>query len=115
LTDHGVELVDVYVGPKGVLTGSSRLAQEAEQEAAAAARKQETERKRREVELNRRALEAKMAALRAEYEAEANELERIIDQERDAEARLDRDRAGMAQSRRADGVDQDGPKGEDHA
>ena len=29
LTDHGVELVDVYVGPAGVLTGSARLAQEA--------------------------------------------------------------------------------------
>jgi len=28
LTDHGVELCDVYVGPEGVLTGSARLAQE---------------------------------------------------------------------------------------
>ena len=29
LTDHGVELVDVYVGAAGMLTGSARLAQEA--------------------------------------------------------------------------------------
>ena len=29
LTDHGIELLDVYVGPEGVLTGSSRLSQEA--------------------------------------------------------------------------------------
>ena len=35
LTDHGVELQDVYVGPEGVLTGSMRLAQEAREQAAA--------------------------------------------------------------------------------
>ena len=29
LTDHGVELLDVYVGPEGILTGSARLAQQA--------------------------------------------------------------------------------------
>ncbi len=29
LTDHGVELVDVYVGPAGIVTGSARLVQEA--------------------------------------------------------------------------------------
>jgi hypothetical protein len=34
LTDQGIELVDVYVGPGGVLTGSARLEQEAEEQAA---------------------------------------------------------------------------------
>ena len=29
LTDHGVELVEVYVGPAGMLAGSARLAQQA--------------------------------------------------------------------------------------
>ena len=29
LTDHGVELRDVYIGAGGVLTGSARIAQEA--------------------------------------------------------------------------------------
>ncbi len=28
LTDHGIELLDVYTGPNGVLTGSARRAQE---------------------------------------------------------------------------------------
>ena len=28
LTDHGIELAGVYVGPEGVLTGSARLSQE---------------------------------------------------------------------------------------
>ena len=35
LTDHGVELVDVYVGPAGIVTGSARLVQEAQQRDAA--------------------------------------------------------------------------------
>ncbi len=34
ITDRGVVLRDVYVGPGGVLTGSARLTQEAEEEAA---------------------------------------------------------------------------------
>ncbi len=28
LTDHGIELADVYVGAEGVLTGSARLSQD---------------------------------------------------------------------------------------
>ena len=50
LTDHGIELEDVYIGLEGVLTGSSRLAQEAREKAAATARGEEIEAKRRELE-----------------------------------------------------------------
>jgi len=35
LTPDGVDLLDVYVGPEGVLTGSSRMSQEAREKAAA--------------------------------------------------------------------------------
>ena len=34
LTDHGAELVDVYVGPAGVVTGSARVVQEARERGA---------------------------------------------------------------------------------
>ena len=43
LTDRGIELRDVYVGPEGVLTGSMRLAQEARERAAAIDREREEE------------------------------------------------------------------------
>jgi len=33
LTDHGNELLNVYVGPEGALTGSARLSQEAKNDA----------------------------------------------------------------------------------
>ena len=103
LTDHGIELRDVYVGAEGVLTGSARLAQEAREQAATLQRHQDTERRRREIERRRRALEAKVTALRAEFEADELELQLEVDQQAAIESRLLEDRSVMARSRSADG------------
>jgi circadian clock protein KaiC len=102
LTDHGVELADVYVGPGGVLTGSARQAQEAQEEAERLLRQQEIERRQRDLERKRQALEAQIAALRVAFEAEEAELQQIVRQEQVREARLVQDRRGMATSRHAD-------------
>jgi circadian clock protein KaiC len=75
LTDHGVELVDVYVGTEGVLTGSARLAQEIRATAAESARAQSAESKRRERNRRREALEARISALRKEFEAAEEEFD----------------------------------------
>lgn len=99
LTDHGIELQDVYIGPEGVLTGSMRLAQEARERAAALARKREEERKRREFERRRSAIEAQIAALRGELEAIGEKTEEF----RLSEEQHEHDRASMARSRQADG------------
>jgi circadian clock protein KaiC len=58
LTDHGVELRDVYVGPGGMLTGSVRMAQEAQEQAAQTARQRDTERRQPELERKRKTIEA---------------------------------------------------------
>ena len=58
LTDHGVELREVYIGSGGVLTGSARIAQEALENAGLLTRKEDIERKKREIELKRKALDA---------------------------------------------------------
>jgi circadian clock protein KaiC len=102
ITSHGVELRDVYVGPAGVLTGSARLAQEAEEKARQLLRRQEIERQQRDVERKRVAMEAQVAALRAAFEAETAEAERISAQEEEAETQWGKDRVAMAHSRRAD-------------
>jgi circadian clock protein KaiC len=102
LTDHGVELRDVYVGPSNVLAGSARLAQEAQEQAAQAVRKQEVEQRQLELERKRKALEAKIAALRAEFEAQEAESLRIIGQEQIQEAQLAQERVDMGQSRKED-------------
>lgn len=103
LTDRGVELREVYIGPEGVLTGSLRLAQEARERAAAEARRQKIQSKQREIERKREALELQMTALRADFEAEASELEALITAEEQASRQLLDDRAVMARSRHAGG------------
>jgi circadian clock protein KaiC len=102
LTDHGVELRDMYVGPSGVLTGSARLAQEAQDQAMQMARKQEIERRQLELERKRKAVEAQIAAMRAEFEAEKAESLKIIGQEQAQEAQLEQERVDMGLSRKAD-------------
>jgi circadian clock protein KaiC len=102
LTDHGVELRDVYIGPSGVLTGSARLAQEAQEQAAQTMHEQEVERRKLELERKRSVIEAQIAAMRAEFEAQEVEMLNIIEQEHAREAHLSQERVDMALSRKAD-------------
>jgi circadian clock protein KaiC len=102
LTDHGIELVDVYVGTGGVLTGSARLTQEAKERAAETAQQQEIDRKERTLARLRTALEAELASLRAKFEAEQADLATGIEEERARIARLRDDQQSIADSRQAD-------------
>ena len=102
LTDHGVELVDVYAGPSGVLTGSARITQEAQERAAVVAQEQELSRKERTLERLRASFEAELAALRAKFDAEQAELAIGIEENRSRASTLREDRDDVAQSRSAD-------------
>jgi circadian clock protein KaiC len=112
LTEHGVDLLDVYAGPEGVLTGSSRLSQEARQEAAAVARKQESERRERERTRKRETLEARIAILRKEFEMEEGEAITAAEEDLSREKIIVENREVMARSRQADILSNDlVPKG----
>jgi circadian clock protein KaiC len=102
LTDHGVELVDVYVGPKGVLAGSARVAQEAKEKSEQLLRKQEIERKRVQLNHKHKALESQIALLRAEFDAEEAEVLEMIGHDDERNKRSSQDKREMAQSRKAD-------------
>jgi circadian clock protein KaiC len=102
LTDHGVELRDVYVGAGGVLTGSARLTQEAQDQAQQILRKQEIERQQLELETKHQALEAQIAALRAEFEVRKTQSLRITGQEQAQGAKLAQGRLDMGRSRNED-------------
>jgi len=103
LTDHGAQLRDVYVGPSGVLlTGSARMALEAQERAQALVREQEIEGKQRELARKRQALEAQIAALRAEFEVEQAEAAKAIQQDEASAGVLAGDRVQMARLRQAD-------------
>ena len=111
-TEHGIELVDVYLGAEGVLTGTARAAQEAKETAAALVRRQDLERKGRALEHRKKALEAKIAALRAEFETEKAEMEKDIIEQKHHEGVLEQDRAAMAKSRKADASSNNRPNGQ---
>ena len=102
LTDHGVELLEVYIGASGVLTGSARVAQEADENAKLLTRKHDIERKKREIERKRRTLEAQIAALHADFESEESEAVKMIETEQDEINRLEQDKIEMRESRKAD-------------
>jgi len=108
LTDRGVELVDVYAGPSGVLTGSARLTQEAQERAAALAQEHELERKERTLTRLRAAFEAELASLRAKFEAEQADLAIEIDEHRSRATRLRADQHDIAESRGGDATSDNG-------
>ena len=104
LTNEGIELKDVYLGPEGVLTGSARQAQEAREKAEALLRLQGIERKHRELDRKREALEARIAAMRKDFEVEAEEARRVIGEDKAREEVIEVDRERMSVSRMADGT-----------
>jgi circadian clock protein KaiC len=102
LTQNGIELQDVYIGPAGVLTGSARLAQEAREEAEEEQRRYALEQQRRQSERKRRTLQAHIAALQADIATEEADLQQLLRQEELRQARRQRERAAMARMRGAD-------------
>jgi circadian clock protein KaiC len=100
ITSKGVKLVDAYLGPVGVLTGSARLAQEAQEIAAAQISRQELERKKLALTHRRKAMEAQIETLRAEFHAEEEELRRAVASEKIRLGQIEIDRDAMARSRR---------------
>jgi circadian clock protein KaiC len=102
LTNHGIDLVDIYTGSGEALTGSARAALEAEEKASELARRREADRRRREQESKRKALEAKIAALHAEFDAESEELHLMAEEERKRQDVLAGNRLKMAHLRKRD-------------
>jgi circadian clock protein KaiC len=78
LTSQGIELADVYVGPHGVLTGSARQAQEAQEAADGTARLDDLEQRRIGLERRRESVEAQTGVLWREYEDEAASVKRLL-------------------------------------
>ncbi len=102
ITEKGVDLLDVYVGPGGMLTGSARIAQEALEKESEAARRQDIERQKRQVEAKRKAIEAQIASLQAELQAEEQEFQKEMRREEMRQSEVSRLRDRMARLRKAD-------------
>ncbi len=102
LSGRGIDLIDVYLGPEGVLTGSARAAQEVKEEAGAASYEREMVRSVRERERRKKVLEARMEELRAELESESDELKFVTEEEKKRREGVVAGRLEMARLRKAD-------------
>jgi circadian clock protein KaiC len=102
ITSKGIDLMDVYLGPAGVLTGSARATQEAEEKDAEVLDKENVERLKRDLERKRKIFEAQVAALKAEYEAQEEELNLGITQAKQKRKRTSNERKDMERLRKAD-------------
>ena len=88
VTSHGIELLDVVLGPTGIVTGASRLTQQLQEHAETLAAQQEADRRDRELEHRRRMLEANIANLRTEFESVEEELRQISSNEQSRQQAL---------------------------
>jgi circadian clock protein KaiC len=102
LTDDGLRLLDVYLGPEGVLTGAARVSQENSEKAAGTSRRQQKEAHERELERKRRIFDARLLMLRAEFEMEQDVLVEHISESKLLDEELLQGRGQMIRSRIAD-------------
>lgn len=100
ITDHGVELRDVYIGTTGILTGSARLAQEVQDLASKSLRLQDIKNKQLVLERKHTALKSQIAVIQAELEANEVEVLNISNQEQSRDDIKVQDRVDMVLSRR---------------
>ncbi len=102
ISNHGIDIVDAYIGASGVLTGSARVAQEDLRKAAVLTNQQQAAGLKREVERKRTAIERQISGLRSDYESEAEELRRIAEQVSTSTLMLTTERAASSRLRQAD-------------
>jgi circadian clock protein KaiC len=110
VTNNGIQLTDVYIGPSGMLTGSARVQQEGRERAELVTLSEEAERQQLALECKRAALEAQIAALRAEFSGEEAIITRTVSKDKLRGAVLALDEAAMGRSRKGDAIKVNGSR-----
>ena len=103
LSSKGIKLVEVYLGPSGMLTGSARVALEEQERDASMRQADDSELKLAQLEHKRKAMEAHIEALRAEFEADSAAVKKAVSLDNKRERRLLDNKSAMARSRRVGG------------
>ncbi|MDB5368492.1 MAG: uncharacterized protein JWP20_50 [Roseomonas sp.] len=101
MSGTGIGLIEPYIGPGGVLTGSARITQVAREEAMQLHRRQKAERRQQALERRRAALERQIAEMRASLETEEEEAAGWLREEELRELVLKQDREVLASRRSA--------------
>ncbi|WP_018612124.1 circadian clock protein KaiC [Segetibacter koreensis] len=99
ISNEGLKLVDVYLGPEGVLTGSAREAQQLMEETGVVLRTHAVTRKDREIERKRMVLQAKIESLKEEFESVTEELNKSYVEEELRKEVMEKNREQIIKSR----------------
>ncbi len=102
LSDGGIKLVDVYVGPGQVFTGSARLVQEARDAAQALTDQQSADRRKRELEQEQTSLKAQAEAIAKRMASIGSEIQIVRKRDVERHRVVTQDRKDLAQARKAD-------------
>jgi len=102
LSEKGINLLDIYVGPGGVLTGSARAAREAEDRANDVLRQDEIAALQRELERKRKVVQSQVESLQAGLEADEQEIKKKINESKLRQKVTTEESEQMAKLRKAD-------------
>src|SRR6476469_10289481 len=99
ITNDGLDLVDVYLSPDGVLTGSAREAHKLLEETGVVLRKHAVTRKDKEIERKRMVLQAKIDSLKEEFESVQDELNKSYIEEDLRKEVMEKNRKQLSENR----------------
>jgi len=118
ITGGGLDLVDTYLGPSGVMTGAARVAQVSRDRAEALRLQHEVASRQNALQRKRTAIERQVAALRAEQESEEAEFRRFDEQTGERARALSAERTELGRARhveiRAPGASNKSSNGRKH-
>lgn len=103
INDTGLNLVEVFLGPDGVLTGSAREFHKLSAATGEALRNNAVSRKDREIERKRMILESKISELNSEFDSVKDELNKIYIEEELRKEVMEKNRAKMTNIRKDGG------------
>jgi circadian clock protein KaiC len=109
ISDDGLNLVDVYMGEDGVLTGSARELKQMLESTSEVMRKYALDRKDILIERKRKVLQAKIASLQEEFESVQDELNKSYVEEEMKKEIMEKNRRSIIEKRQNKNAD-DGKK-----
>ncbi|HUQ67122.1 MAG TPA: circadian clock protein KaiC [Flavitalea sp.] len=105
ISDKGIDLIDVYMGEDGILTGSAREAQQMLESTGEVMRTYALNKKDIQIERKRKVLQAKIASLQDEFETVQDELNKSYVEEAMKKQIMEKNRQEMIEKRNKNGGD----------
>lgn len=99
ITNNGIKLLDAYIGPEGVLTGSSRIIQESKDKSKKSELLQEIKNKKLYLEHKRKAYKSQIDSLNSQFNIEEINVLNEINKLEEINKGIDKDQLEMTIAR----------------